>query len=42
MTIIQKHEMRQKMWEDYAATDPRNKFSDARGGHKQEGVANLK
>lgn len=26
------------MWEDCAATDPPNKFSEARGGCKQEGV----
>jgi len=34
--------MRQKMWEDLAATDPTKRFSEARGGHKQEGVTDKK
>ena len=34
--------MRQKMWEDLAATDPTKRFSEARGGHKQEWVTNKK
>ena len=41
MMIIYKHKMRQKMREDYAATDPTNRFSEARGGLKQEGVTNM-
>jgi hypothetical protein len=44
MMIIHKHkhEMRQKMREDYAATNPtNNRFSEARGGLEQEGVANM-
>jgi len=43
MTIIHKHEMRQKMWEDYTATtDPTSIFSETRGGRKQEGVTNMR
>ena len=42
MMIIYKHKMRQKMWEDYAATNSTNRFSEARGGRKQEGVTNMK
>ncbi len=30
------------MWEDYAVTNPTNRFSEARVGHKQEGVTNMK
>jgi hypothetical protein len=30
------------MWEDKATTDPTNKFSEATGGHEQEGVTNKK
>jgi len=41
MMIIYKHKMRQKMREDYAATDPTNRFSEARGGLEQEGVTNM-
>jgi hypothetical protein len=42
MTIIHKHKMRQNMWEDYAATDPTNRFSEARGGREQDGVTHMK
>jgi hypothetical protein len=30
------------MWEDKATTDPTNRCYDATGGHKQEGVTNMK
>jgi hypothetical protein len=36
MEISHKHEMRQKMWEDQATTDPTNRFSEASRGHKQK------
>jgi hypothetical protein len=41
-TISPKYKIRQKMWEDKATTDPTNSFSEAMGGHKQEGVTNKK
>jgi hypothetical protein len=30
------------MWEGKATTDPTNRYSEATGGHKQEGVTNKK
>ena len=44
MKIIHKHEMRQKTFEEYAyaATDPRNRFSEARGEREQEWATNMK
>jgi hypothetical protein len=42
MTISHKHEMRHKMWEDKATTNPTIRFSEARVGHKQEGITNNK
>jgi hypothetical protein len=42
MPIIHKLKMRHKMWKDYAATDPINRFSEARGGCGQEGASNMK
>jgi hypothetical protein len=40
--ISRKHEMRCKIWEDKATTNPTIRYSEARVGHKQEGIAKKK
>jgi hypothetical protein len=41
-TLSHKYKMRHKMWEDRQQPFQENRFSEARGGHEQEGVINKK